>query len=1391
MRRETPLRDFAVARTLPGPCRSAPVPAAARRWHLPMTDNRTLSTGGDATGVPPGLAEDPNASYSMHSHDVLLGAGTGSDEATAPPGMVSMAASCLVTEAAGGDTFTDPRTGAGGVYDLRRLVGVGGMGEVWEAVQVSLGRLVAVKRIRADVLARAPDGSWKRAKEADFRHEALIASRLEHPNIVPVHDYGLDESGAPLLAMKLVDGDPWDQRLEDDLAALAPGDFLARHLPTLVDVGQAVAYAHSRGIIHRDIKPAQVMVGPFGEVLLMDWGLALYIGRPDARPERLGDAFGLPQLRTLETASNPSGTPALMAPEQAVSDKSGLGPWTDVYLLAGTLYYLLTGAYPHSAPSARLAMQHARRGEVEPPSQRAPGRNPPAELEQLCMQGLAADPAGRTESAGAFVSRIQDYISGANRRRQSRELADEAAAVLANARGDYRQLSHALNLASRGRELWNENPRCEEVERAALLAHAEAAIEGGDLRLARVQADRLPDDGTKGRLLTRVGLAEAKARAHRRQRHAALLVAAVLALALLAGGALSVARLSEANENIRRERDAAERQRALADESRALAEQQRRAGEDLISFMLVDLGGKLDNLNRLELMDDVARETIRHYSEAPEEGLSRTDRIRRASAYGELARVFEQRGDLRAAMDALRDSQAVWQDLVERDPGDAVAMGEYAGNLKFQAQLMMAGGDSRGALETFRKVAGIRRALAESNPDDTGILSLLSVSLAQLGGALVRLGEMEEAAEHLGEAIAISRQARTLSGGTLNTRLDHAFNLISLADLHMNSHRLSEAIELQSEAVAELRAVVQMAPDVPSHRRSLSVVLNHLGDGYLWSGDASTALAHFQEALALRAEAAMEDEENAEARFDLATAQGKVAAALIQVGNYAAGQQASDEQMRLMGELVDLDPANARWLVEYAIASTIRVGLYYRRGDLDQAFVAGRESLDLFGDLLAVDPANPEWLGHYTSAAQNLAVIANAVNRPAEAARAAAEARDGLESLVELEPRNAGWRIDLAGSWSDLGIAQAAAGDYTAARASLSNALELFDALTESLGDAKDWEAALAVRYHATAQTMYDLGDFDRAAAAYGRMARFYRDLVGRFPDRPRYAHQYAVWRADELQALSHGLPRAQVVAGFEEVIALLQDTAERFPGNLNTVLVIDEMSILALMTASTLRGVSPSDLDDVLERTERMADHLARHDVQEYMRYHGLGAAAMALADIGRGVRDNTAVGTAYGLIVSPGGLADPPRSASMWFYTVLLSAYQVMALADAGDLEGARAVADHFEALVREHDSLPTVLQERYRAQVEVARSYVSFAEAGRSAPLAGEEARRIRDALATLESGRSAHPTRNSEIFPVLGHLLVGDREEAAALAGELEGLDRVSPALGRVLEDWDVR
>ena len=227
----------------------------------------------------------------------------------------------------------------------RRKIAQGGMGVIYELWDEDLERRVAMKALAAGPHDLGPGGTPPATKLERFLNEAKIIGKLDHPGIVPVHDLGIDQEGQPYFTMKLVEGSTLDVGF-----ALASSEregwTEARALGAILKVCEAVAYAHSKNVIHRDLKPSNIMVGRFGEVFVMDWGVARVLGQPDprgVRPREHSIADRAP-VRTLDGAV--IGTPFYMSPEQACGDTEDIDTRTDVYAIGATLYKLLAGIPP-------------------------------------------------------------------------------------------------------------------------------------------------------------------------------------------------------------------------------------------------------------------------------------------------------------------------------------------------------------------------------------------------------------------------------------------------------------------------------------------------------------------------------------------------------------------------------------------------------------------------------------------------------------------------------------------------------------------------------------------------------------------------------------------------------------------------------------------------------------------------------------------------------------------------------------------------------------------------------------------------------------------------------------------------------------------------------------
>jgi WD40 repeat protein/tRNA A-37 threonylcarbamoyl transferase component Bud32 len=282
------------------------------------------------------------------------------------------------------------------------------------ALDRELHREVALKVIQPE---RADD----QQSRDRFVLEAEITGRLEHPGIVPVYSLGCDDFGRPFYAMRFVRGDTFKEAIDRFHAAEStPGQSpgpreraleFRRLLGRFLDLCNIVRYAHSRGVIHRDLKPANVLLGPFGETLVVDWGLAKVVGR-DGPTAGAAEGTLQPNLgsgRSETVAGAAIGTPAYMSPEQAEGQIDRIGPASDVYSLGATLYYLLTGKPPVGEGDAAELLRRVRCGDFPRPRQ-VQGRVPPA-LEAVCLKAMATRIEDRYGSARALAAEIERWLA--------------------------------------------------------------------------------------------------------------------------------------------------------------------------------------------------------------------------------------------------------------------------------------------------------------------------------------------------------------------------------------------------------------------------------------------------------------------------------------------------------------------------------------------------------------------------------------------------------------------------------------------------------------------------------------------------------------------------------------------------------------------------------------------------------------------------------------------------------------------------------------------------------------------------------------------------------------------------------------------------------------------
>ncbi|QEG36789.1 WD40 domain-containing protein [Bythopirellula goksoeyrii] len=418
-------------------------------------------------------------------------------------------------------------------YELLDQIGEGGMGVVYSAKQSAIARTVAVKMLKK----KDADDASQREK---FISEAVVTGELDHPNIVPIYDLGSNDSGALFYSMKRVKGTPWDDVLKKR--------SLDENLSILLRAADAVAFAHANGVIHRDLKPENIMLGDYGEVLVMDWGLA-----------RISPNF--PNASSVSQSDVMGGTPAYMSPEMATGPIELVTPASDVYLLGAMLYEIVTGKTPHTGKTVMACLMAAAKNQI-------PVIDHPNELSDIALKAMATKPADRYQSVQEFQAAIRQYQSHS----ESILLTDSAEKNLRSAKeaGDYELFSRALYGFEEALSLWNENKRAKGLLSSSRMEYASTALGRGDYELGVTLLD--PENAEHRPLLEQLqaGLKERASRGRR----LALLKKMVAALLLAVVGIVSVAYVF-----VRAERDEAVVQRVRAEDAEGVAQENYREAE--------------------------------------------------------------------------------------------------------------------------------------------------------------------------------------------------------------------------------------------------------------------------------------------------------------------------------------------------------------------------------------------------------------------------------------------------------------------------------------------------------------------------------------------------------------------------------------------------------------------------------------------------------------------------------------------------------------------------------------------------------------------------------------------------------------------------------------------
>ncbi len=671
----------------------------------------------------------------------------------------------------------------------------GGMGRILSARDRRLGRAVALKELQDDASSEA----------ARFVREALVTARLQHPAIVPIYEAGRWADGSPFYAMKLVSGRSLDALIR---AAATLPERLAL-LPHLLAVAEAVAYAHSQRVIHRDLKPANVLVGSFGETVLVDWGLAKDLSQPSSDDSgaaaRVAGAAGSAET----VVGSVLGTPAYMPPEQARGES--VDERADVYALGAMLYYLLVGAPPHSGTTVQDVLAAAATRRPAPVESREPAA--PGDLAAIVAKAIEPDPARRYPSAAALAADLRRFQTGqlvSAHRYSPRELLRRfvrqhraalsvaavsllaiAAAIVAGFVGVERQARIAEVERDRARLEAEKATRVSAFLRE-MLGSADPRAEGRDVKVAAVL------DRAAARLETELqDQPEVKAALHltlgQTYHGRGLFEPAENALRKALAGRQAFAsadpaefgRAQEALAHLLLDKGELEPAEALFSEAIASLERAGRADSEDALTARANRATVLENLGRFDEAEAVHRELI-----ASARRIQGNDSLTLAASLNNRGVVLGQQGDWEAAEPLHRESLEIMRRVKGPESPEAAAA------LTALANVVESRGDLAGAEALYREaLASRRKALGSEHPDTAR-------SLYALAGLLRTRGEAAQAE-------ALAREALALRGSVLPDTHPMVAALLQVRGLSLvDLGRAKQALPLLRESLVLRQAVL-------------------------------------------------------------------------------------------------------------------------------------------------------------------------------------------------------------------------------------------------------------------------------------------------------------------------------------------------------------------------------------------------------------------------------------------------------------------------------------------------------------------------------------------------------------------------------------------------------
>jgi len=822
-------------------------------------------------------------------------------------------------------------------YAQRAVLTHGGMGRIVRARDRRLRRTVAIKELRAD----NPE------LRARFEREALLTARLQHPSIVSIHEAGRWPSGEPFYAMKLVPGRSLDKAIS---AARSLEQRLAL-LPHVIAVADALAYAHSEHVIHRDLKPGNVMVGEFGETVVIDWGLAKDLdgtavgAEPAAGPYRTSEP---PAVETI--VGEVLGTPAYMPPEQAAGEP--VDERADVYSIGAILYHLLAGAAPYGGSTSAEVLAAVKRG---PPSRLGERQEHVApDLLAIVDRAMARHPEARYPTARELADDLRRFQAGqlvgahqySLRQLLRRWLRRYRTAVaVAAVAGVVLAVVGAISV----RRIVREERRANQ-QRALAAEHRAEAEDLMDFMVFDLK-DRLEPMGRLDLLETvarkandyYAGRSELDDDAERHRRGAALInIGDVLRTQGDVTAALRAYReaLGMAQQLVDAEPGNQDWQRDLA---------RRRDG---IGDLLINQG---DTKGALAEYNAALRLRTQLADASPGQPELVNDV---AYSHGRIAGALRSAGDMAAAVTEYQTALGLRQTLAARDPAWQRAL---ATSHVEMGKALAEQGRRDDALAQYSAALELRRAIASREPADSTVQEELSSSLLDVGDALRWKGDTDGASAKHRDALAIKE--RLASSDPTNALRQQSASIARsrIGDDLLRAGDAKGALDEYRKALAIEETLVAQHPANAQFQRSLSGAHQSVADALIRTGDPKGAVEQYRAALAVMGQLRAEEPDQARWQGHVASLRNGLGGALMATGDSAGALQEYRAALAISERQSAANPGTESYHVDVLMARYTISRVLLARDDPRGALGVLEAAAVLAEELRAKDPSHPAW----------------------------------------------------------------------------------------------------------------------------------------------------------------------------------------------------------------------------------------------------------------------------------------------------------------------------------------------------------------------------------------------------------------------------------------------